>query len=184
MSSADGYLPCLKSNWRVAGNIEDTRSRWTSLNLAKCTHLDEFMFDLAYGTHSPIYDIHAFFKLNVDILTTVAPTVRCIKPRIVPVYPFRGHGFNAADAVNGGPLQTMDWPLLDETLSDARFAHPRVVLDVTELKREFAKPAFDALKAFLTGCLYRIRRRGTLTFEVQQEQVWRGTCIVKFSRLG
>ncbi|OJT10660.1 hypothetical protein TRAPUB_12821, partial [Trametes pubescens] len=147
------------TRWRlctlVVRDMEDTRSRWAPLNLAKCTNLDEFLLDLHYGSQSPLYDIHAFFKMNVGLLTTIAATVRCVKPRIVPVYPFRGHGLNATLAASGGPLQALDWPLLDETLSDGRFASPRVVLDVTELEKQYARSAFDALKVFLTGCLYR-----------------------------
>ncbi len=58
--------------------------------MATCTNLDEVLLDLHYGSQSPLYDIHAFFKLNVDFLTTIAGTVRCVKPRVMPVYPFRG----------------------------------------------------------------------------------------------
>lgn len=150
--------------------------------MSKCTNLDEFMIDLHYGSQSPLYDIHAFFKLNVDLLTTIAGTVRCVKPRIVPVYPFRGHGLNATLAASGGPLQGLDWPLVDETLSDGRFASPNVVLDVTELEKQYTRSAFDGLKAFLTGALYRIRRRGTLAFEVRQDQVWRGMFSLEWRR--
>ncbi|KAI0350813.1 hypothetical protein OH77DRAFT_1008220 [Trametes cingulata] len=108
--------------WNQPASNIDTRSRWEPLNLSKCTNLDVFMVDLAFGDQSPMYDVHVLFKMNVDILSLLPKGVRCVKARIVPISPFQGTGIHPNDpgATQGGPLQSLNWPVLDETLADTK----------------------------------------------------------------
>ncbi|KAI0824359.1 hypothetical protein BC628DRAFT_1379124 [Trametes gibbosa] len=150
------------------GMMEDTRHLWAPLNLSKCVNLDEFMFELHYGYQSTFYDLHAFFKLNLDLLTHVPGSVRYIKPRLAPADLFHNQFQQTVGIETGGPLQTFDWRSLDEALCEDRLKASCVILDVTTLDQMFSSADFDLLKGFLAGSLHRTRRRGALTFETRK----------------
>ncbi|KAI0367122.1 hypothetical protein BV20DRAFT_584549 [Pilatotrama ljubarskyi] len=168
-----GGLPGALVNQPAPAHI-DTRSRWEPLNLSKCTNLDVFTLDLSYGDQSPMFDVHVLFKMNVDILSLLPKGVHCVKARIVPISPFQGTGIHPNDpgATLGGPLHSLNWPVLDETLSDVKFEHSRIVLDMTEMKPQYTEQQFHAITAFLTGSLHRVRRRRRLEFEVRPRTWW------------
>ncbi|KAI0643472.1 hypothetical protein C8Q79DRAFT_1024570 [Trametes meyenii] len=154
---------------------------WEALNLAKCTNLDVFAVDVRY-TNAMMAgpgpdrrdDTHALFKLNIDLLRHIPANVRCVRVQIRPSlwYAVPPGGVDNPDVTFGGPLHTIDWPTFDETLSDSRFTNLRVVLDVSVLKQKLSTAGFHSILAYLTGSLHRIRRRGTLAFEMNTWSHW------------
>ncbi|KAI0643471.1 hypothetical protein C8Q79DRAFT_915265 [Trametes meyenii] len=169
---AGGWNPIVPAS--IAGT-EDTRAKWAPLGLSKCVNLEEFVFQLNYGEYQPFYDCEALFKLHMDLVSHLPTCVRTVKISLLPVpLPVSGAPVaNLADgeAASGGPLGRLDWPLLDETLSDHKFKRMRVVIDVGMFKYQFTVGDSQAIVAFLTGSLHRLRRRGALVFEFPDHRI-------------
>lgn len=142
------------------------------------------MFTIPFylGVVSPLTNVNSLFKINIDILTHLPNTVRSIRLLMVIMFPPRvpppdwAQQVPEPDAASGGPLQELNWPLLDETLSDDRFKSLKVILNMSSLNAGRSEQDYQMLLGFVQMALHRLRRRGRLSFEHTRQQPWWGEC--------
>ncbi|KAI0656108.1 hypothetical protein C8Q70DRAFT_1014686 [Cubamyces menziesii] len=165
-----------------AGTVDDATSAWAQLNLSKCTSLQVFTIPFYLGVVSPLTNVNSLFKINIDILTHLPNTVRSIRLLMVIMFPPRvpppdwAQQVPEPDAASGGPLQELNWPLLDETLSDDRFKSLKVILNMSSLNAGRSEQDYQMLLGFVQMALHRLRRRGRLSFEHTRQQPWWAGC--------